>query len=110
MTEQDEFDYWRELFRPLSNHLRPNAGYAGHLFGTSDAEYRFVLKAVLCTPGRVWTLVAGDEGGEYLRHGLWQERRIGYFIAREDFDEFHPDHRQDYFEKDVPVSCPQLAT
>jgi len=107
MTEHDEFDYWKDLFRPLENHLCASASYAGHLFGTSPAEYRFIVKAALLTPGRVWTLAAGESGGEYLRHGLWQERRIGYFIAREDFDEFHPDHRHDYFERDVLVSRPQ---
>jgi hypothetical protein len=81
LTEQ-QFD---EQFPLIRNHLNPHASWAfddgpGCLFETYGEEFAFVLAQ---DRQRVWTLVDGDDGQQYLLSGLWMVNRIGYLISRE---------------------------
>ena len=75
-------DAFAALFKPIANHLNPNASYDwgdghGTLFETFDEELAFVQSQ---ESARIWTLVDGDNG-EYIDSGFHFVNRIGYFIT-----------------------------
>lgn len=68
---------WRAEYRPLPNHVDPNASYDGLLFETYGDE----LKAVRETPGpHVWTLIEED-GEQFIVSGYRHVNRLGYFVT-----------------------------
>ena len=74
-------DAFAALFKPIANHLNPNASYdwgdgRGTLFETYDEELAYVQSQ---EPARIWTLVDGDDG-EYIDSEFHFVNRIGYFI------------------------------
>jgi hypothetical protein len=86
MTEE-EFD---DRYPLVPNHLDLNASWAygdgpGCLFETYGAELEFVRKQ---DPRTIWTLVDGDDGGQYLVSGFHYVNRIGYLLSTNPI----PDH------------------
>jgi hypothetical protein len=77
-TEEDVFI---QRFRPIVNHINPNAsfdfGYGGCIFETYGAEYEFVRAQ---NPRRIWTLIEAD-GGLYAESGFHFVNRLGYFVS-----------------------------
>ena len=74
-------DAFLERFRPIVNHIAPNAGfdfgYGGCLFETYGEEFAFVRAQNLAY---VWTLIEAD-GMLYADNGLHFVNRLGYFVA-----------------------------
>jgi hypothetical protein len=67
----------------LTNHLNRNASWsygdgAGCLFETYGHELQFVRSQNHAT---IWTLVDGDDGGQYVVSGYHFVNRIGYLIS-----------------------------
>lgn len=74
MTE----DEWYEKYKPIKNHLDPNASWNGEMFETYGEEVEFVN----CQPHEnVWTWLSGDDGGTYLVSGHYFVNRLGYIIS-----------------------------
>ena len=79
MTE-NEFD---KVFPVVPNHLDTNATWSdgeesGCLFGLSTEELDFVMKQ---PANRVWTLLDGDDGQQWLTNGCHWVNRVGYLIS-----------------------------
>ena len=77
-----EFDEWCDTYKPIINHLDPNAsfdnGEGGIMFETYGDEVDFVK----CWPERqIWMYGDGDDGGSYVWNGWHIVNRIGYFIT-----------------------------
>jgi Zn ribbon nucleic-acid-binding protein len=74
-------DAFVERFRPIVNHINPNAsfdfGYGGCIFETYGEEYEFVCAQ---NPRCIWTLIEAD-GGLYAESGMHIVNRLGYFIS-----------------------------
>ena len=57
-------DAFAALYKPIANHLNPNASYDwgdghGTLFETYDEELAYVQSQ---EPARIWTVIDGDDG------------------------------------------------
>jgi len=75
-------DAFSALYKPIANHLNPNASYDwgdgnGTLFETYGEELTFVQSQ---EPVRIWTLLSGDDG-DYVVSGCHFVNRLGYFIT-----------------------------
>lgn len=75
------FEQWQEKYKPIHNHLDPNASFQddtgqGIMFETFGAEWVFV-QAI--DPRYVWTY--GDEDGGYIVAGRRFVNRLGYFVC-----------------------------
>ena len=84
MTEELELDVdtFVERFRPVPNHLNPDAPYScdgnnGALFETYGEEYAFVRSY---PTAHIWTLVATQDG-DYLVSGNHYVNRSGYVLT-----------------------------
>lgn len=78
---EDQFD---EQFPLITNHLNPNSSWAfgdgpGCLFETYGEELEFIRQQ---DPRRVWTLVDGDDGDQYVISGPHVVNRIGYLVSK----------------------------
>lgn len=75
-------DEWFDKFKPIPNHIDPNAsfhnGENGYMFETYGEELNFVKAQ---EPNRIWTYCDGDNGGTYIFEGLRIVNRIGYFVT-----------------------------
>jgi hypothetical protein len=83
MTE----DEWYEKYKPIKNHLDPNASWNGEMFETYGEEIEFVKS----TPDNfVWTLLDVD-GESIITNGQSWVNRMGYFVCEVPWndDEFH---------------------
>jgi hypothetical protein len=76
---------WEKEFEPIRNHLNPDAGWGpmdddqpGYLFETYGKELEFVKAQ---DRENVWTLIEGDEGGQFIVNGFHIVNRIGYFVT-----------------------------
>ena len=86
------FDEWIEKYKPIVNHLDPNASFQdengeGIMFETYGEEHDFVRSKV--DENVVWTYMDTDDGGTCVSAGYSFVNRIGYFItekAWEDLD------------------------
>jgi hypothetical protein len=80
-SDEDTFDTFIERFRPIVNHIDPNAafdcGYGGCLFETYGQELEFVRQQ---SAARVWTLIEAD-GVLYADSGRHFVNRLGYFVS-----------------------------
>ena len=75
-------DQFSDRFKPISNHLNPNASFDwgdgfGTLFETYDEELDYVRSQGY---SHVWTLLSGDDG-DYIANGFHFVNRLGYFIT-----------------------------
>ena len=75
-------DQWEEIYKPITNHLVPDASWNGLMFETYDDEYAFVCNQ---HDNRVWTWVDGEDG-TYIITGIAHVNRIGYFVTTEPWD------------------------
>lgn len=76
-------DEWAEKFKPVPNRINAYAGWnfggrRGCLFETYGKEFEFVKAQAT---NRVWTLIDGDEGGQFIVSGLHYVNRVGYFVT-----------------------------
>jgi hypothetical protein len=82
-----EEDTWFDTYKPIPNHLDPNASFSdgeqGYMFETYGAELDFVKNQ---EPNRIWTYCDGDNGGTYIFNGMRIVNRIGYLITTLPFD------------------------
>lgn len=78
LTEEE----WFDTFKPLPNHIDPNAsfndGEQGYMFETYGKELDFVRKQ---DPNRIWTYTDGDNGSTFIFQGMGIVNRIGYFVT-----------------------------
>lgn len=77
---EDEFE---QRYPLVPNHINPNASWsygdgAGCLFETYGPELDYVRQQ---DPSRIWTLVDGDDGDQYILSGFHFVNRLGYFIS-----------------------------
>jgi hypothetical protein len=80
---EQTFESWLEEFKPITNHLDPNASFQdesgkGIMFETYGDEVEFVKKQ---DPRCIWTYGDGDDGGGYIWNGWHFVNRLGYFIT-----------------------------
>jgi len=80
---EQTFESWLEEFKPITNHLDPNASFQdesgkGIMFETYGDEVEFVKKQ---DPRCIWTYGDGDDGGGYIWSGWHFVNRLGYFIT-----------------------------
>lgn len=84
LTEDD----WFDKFKPLPNHLDPNASFNdgdhGYMFETYGKELEFVKAQ---EPNKIWTYCDGDDGGTYIFEGYRMVDRIGYFVTTLPYNE-----------------------
>lgn len=87
MTEMTE-DKWIETFKPLPNPVDNGCGYD---FGqgctlvetySPHTEYLDTIEA-----NRIWTVVEGDEGHQYIMSGKSFVNRIGYIVTENPWEE-----------------------
>lgn len=77
------FDEWLETYKPITNHIDPNASFqnesgSGIMFETYGDEVEFVKAQ---DENRIWTYGDGDDGGGYIWNGWHYINRLGYFIT-----------------------------
>jgi len=73
-----DYDEWESIYKPIKNHLDPNASFDGYMFETYDSELEFVKSQ---RPDHIWMYGDGDDGGTYIWSGWGFINRIGYFIT-----------------------------
>lgn len=76
--ERDRFDAWAQQYRPIKNHLNPDAPFDGTMFETYSPEIDFVKTA---RPQHIWTWVSGDENQDIIVAGYHIVNRNGFFIT-----------------------------
>lgn len=77
------FDKWLETYKPITNHIDPNASFqnesgSGIMFETYGDEVEFVKSQ---SPDKIWMYGDGDDGGSYIWSGWGFVNRLGYFIT-----------------------------
>jgi hypothetical protein len=76
-------DAWYEKYKPVSNHLDPDAswhnGEYGIMFETYGEELDYVISQI--DKNTVWTYIDNNEGGLSVVAGYHIVNRIGYFIT-----------------------------
>lgn len=82
------FEEWEEKYRPIKNHIDPNASFqdetgTGIMFETYGEEEEAVE---LADPLTVWTYASDGAGGTYIANGFSRWDRIGYFITEVAFN------------------------
>ncbi len=82
-----------EKFKPVINHLDPNAGFNGWMYETYGQELYHVqsIASALDTMKKVWTIIEGDEGSIVYSAGYHLVNRLGYIITEnywEDADDY----------------------
>lgn len=79
-----EFAKWSDEFKPLTNHLDPDAsvddGNGGIMFETYGAELDYVLSMAETKPLHVWTYMDAKDY-PIVCEGYHLVNRIGYFIT-----------------------------
>ena len=77
-----DFDEWLTTYKPITNHIDPNAsfdnGEGGIMFETYGDEVEFVKSQ---SPENIWMYGDGDDGGSYIWSGWGFVNRLGYFIT-----------------------------
>ena len=78
-----DFDEWVETYKPITNHIDPNASFQdeegnGLMFETYGDEVEFVKSQ---SPDKIWMYGDGDDGGSYIWSGWGFVNRLGYFIT-----------------------------
>lgn len=71
-----ESEFW-ERFRPIKNHLVPDAPFDGCMFETFGAEFEHVRAQ---DPAHIWTVIDCD-GTLIIESGCHFVNRFGYLVA-----------------------------
>lgn len=92
------FEDWEHRFKPIRNHMDPNAAADGKMFETFGAEVEFVLSRNTSHPGTVWTIVACDDDD------LPEQDEVGETCAPDWLitDGFHLVNRMGYLVTELP--------
>ena len=85
-------DEWEKTYRPIKNHIDPNASWSGTMYETFGDEVDFVWKY---DETHVWTWVDTDEG-TFITAGFHLVNRIGYFITEEPWSQPDQEVQVDY--------------
>jgi len=85
MTTTFTVEQWEETYKPVVNHINPEASWAtddanGIMFETYGDEIVHVVNQANADERFVWTWVDGDDG-TYIINGYHHVNRIGYFIT-----------------------------
>lgn len=78
--QQITYEEWLDRFKPIQNHLDPNACHEGMMFETYGEELDFVRSQI--DKNLVWTLIEGDDGMT-ISSGYHYVNRMGYFVVSE---------------------------
>jgi len=76
-------DQFFEDFKPVRNHLDPNAAFEGCLFETYGEEKSHVHNT---DQKKVWTVIEGDEF-MFILSGMHLVNRLGFLITEKPYDE-----------------------
>jgi hypothetical protein len=79
--ERMTLEEFEDEFKPMSNHLVPGAAYNGYAFETYGPELTYVQELAAKHPGKVWTVVDGDDNSSWLVSGLHFVNRVFYVIT-----------------------------
>ena len=74
---------------PIQNPFTEDGPHDNFMMETYGKELNHVIHVHQSHPKKVWTLVEGDSGSEYLLNGCRRVNRLGYFITKEDCKEEH---------------------
>jgi hypothetical protein len=85
-----KMDYfkWLEKFKPIKNHIDPEASSDGLLFETYGEDVQFVCDTTngkVGKPHTVWTWMDGDNS-DVICEGYHLCNRIGYYITEIPYD------------------------
>lgn len=76
MSKITEDQLWSD-YKPVKNHLNPNASFCGYMFETYGPELEFVQG---CETNKIWSIIEGDTSLFYSA-GCHQINLIGYVIT-----------------------------
>ena len=81
--EQIDEDTWYAKYKPIVNHLDPNASWSGYMFETYGEEEEFIKQY----PNErcIWTYMDTGDGGTCVGAGWHFVNRIGYFITENEW-------------------------
>lgn len=82
IIKEEDFD---ELYKPIQNHIDPNASWSGTLFETYGEEEAYVREQAQKNPKKVWTLLDGDDD-MYIVAGFHFVNRVGYIITENEWE------------------------
>jgi hypothetical protein len=85
MAKRMTYDKWFDTFKPVKNHLDPNAAGEGTMFETFGAEDTHVRAIAQTDPKKVWTELDVD-GRLVIVNGWHYVNRIGYYITEVPYD------------------------
>jgi hypothetical protein len=77
------WDEFEAKYKPQVNHIlgETNAPMNGWMYETFEEEYEYVMSVHEKEPGRVWTVLSGDEYLIGFASGWHWVNRIGYIIT-----------------------------
>jgi len=98
-------DSFYETFKPQQNHLDDNAPFDGAMYETYGDEALYANHINRVSPKKVWTIIEGDEGMQYITGKHWVNR-LGYFICEVEWEEetvvdIEFDHQQEDTDLDL---------
>lgn len=83
MVAPISYDKWEAKYKPVKNHLDPNASHDGRMFETYGPEYQHITD----TPEKkVWTIVTGDNGEMIITAGYHYVNRLGYLVTEKPWE------------------------
>jgi hypothetical protein len=71
---------FEEQFKPIANHIEPNAPWNGVMYETFGDELSHVRAIAQESPAKVWTVLDSD-GEESLVSGYHHVNRMGYIVT-----------------------------
>ncbi len=78
---EQALEAWEKEYKPVLNHLNPDASWSGMMYETYGDEVEFVYNH---PQEHVWTWVDGDDGS-WIISGFHYVNRIGYFITEKPY-------------------------
>lgn len=91
-------DHWIDLYAPIRNPGREE--YNGMLFETFGEDLKRVEEVSRTEPGKVWTLIEGDDGAQYISSGFHRVNRMGYFLCEKSYSGEQCEFLEDGVEED----------
>jgi len=76
------WDEFQNRFKPVANHLEPNAPFGGFMYETFGEARAFVEQVSNERPLTVWTIVEDDEGDLVAVDGLQWVNRFGFIVTK----------------------------
>jgi len=85
--QADQWDEFIEKYKPIKNHLNPDAPYEGYMYETFGEEYKHIESSSINpkTAIKVWT-VCEEDGVTFIQAGWHFVNRRGYIITELPFD------------------------